>query len=521
MRAIRTHRLSGSLLLCLLLACAPGQAREGGAAEPATPPTAAAAEKTPAWDPVLAELGEDSFRTYCASCHGISARGDGPAASALSSPPLDLRRIAQRRGGHFPEGEVGRIIDGRFDIDAHGSRDMPVWGEAFASSVPDPSAESIARGKVAVLVEYLKSIQEGDDVPADREATRQAMQRIFAAMRVLLSLSLDAERFEDPDNAQNIRDALAVLDHSSGTLALHGASEDVSFSHLARSLAIDARDIRMRYADGHVRESRYLVQTLTETCVACHSRLPSGSAPRSAAFAAELESEHLPLEQRAKLAYATRQFDLAAELYERMIRGKEYSANDLDLSGHLDDYLELTLRVLREPGEALATLETFATRKDLSPALREDVTAWIASLHRLVESPPKGNAIERARALLHAETLSGELAFSRADLVEHLEASGLLHRALDRGMAGNRAEAYYLLGWIETRIGRTYWLSQAEAYLETAIRLAPGTPVAVDAYTLLEEFLVAGYTGSGGTHVPPDIQAKLDTLRWIAFPDQG
>jgi tetratricopeptide (TPR) repeat protein len=268
-----------------------------------------------------------------------------------------------------------------------------------------------------------------------------------------------------------------------------------------------------------VREARYLVQTLTETCVACHSRLPSSSAPRSAAFAHELEEEKLPLDQRAKLAYATRQFDLAAELYEEMIRSGKYSANDLDMAGHLDDYLELSLRVLDEPREALAALETLEKRKDLSPALRQDLTAWIASLRELTTTKPHGSALDRAKTLLGHETERAELEFSRGELVNYLEASGLLHRALERGMAGDRAEAYYLLGWIETRIGRTYWLSQAEAYLETAIRLAPGQPVAQNAYSLLEEFLVAGYTGSGGTHVPPDIQAKLDSLRWVAFPE--
>jgi hypothetical protein len=37
---------------------------------------------------------------------------------------------------------------------------MPVWGERFGSDVPDPGlGESISRGNIASLVEYLKSIQ--------------------------------------------------------------------------------------------------------------------------------------------------------------------------------------------------------------------------------------------------------------------------------------------------------------------------------------------------------------------------
>jgi hypothetical protein len=38
---------------------------------------------------------------------------------------------------------------------------MPVWGERFAEPIPEPGvSEEIARGKIASLVEFLKSIQE-------------------------------------------------------------------------------------------------------------------------------------------------------------------------------------------------------------------------------------------------------------------------------------------------------------------------------------------------------------------------
>ena len=115
------------------------------------------------FDPVLAELGAEAFPRYCASCHGVQARGDGPAASALIKKPADLTRIAARRGGKFPDGEISRFIDGRFALPSHGSREMPIWGERFGDSVPDSGvAEEVTRGKIAVLVEYLKSIQRKD-----------------------------------------------------------------------------------------------------------------------------------------------------------------------------------------------------------------------------------------------------------------------------------------------------------------------------------------------------------------------
>jgi mono/diheme cytochrome c family protein len=113
--------------------------------------------------PALVEMGQELFVQYCASCHGSGARGDGPAAGALKTQPADLTRIAARRGGSFPAGEIARKIDGRFAPEAHGTREMPVWGSTFTSQIPDAGvSEEVSRGRIAVLVEYLKTIQVED-----------------------------------------------------------------------------------------------------------------------------------------------------------------------------------------------------------------------------------------------------------------------------------------------------------------------------------------------------------------------
>ena len=117
-------------------------------------------DQSPDVDMTLAELGKPYFMGYCASCHGSSGRGDGPAAVSLRARPADLTQIAARRGGRFSRGEIAQFIDGRFSVSAHGSREMPIWGEVFTRDIPEADvAESISRGKVLVLVEYLKSIQ--------------------------------------------------------------------------------------------------------------------------------------------------------------------------------------------------------------------------------------------------------------------------------------------------------------------------------------------------------------------------
>lgn len=101
--------------------------------------------------------GRDTYRYYCASCHGRDARGNGPVAAALKTRPADLTKLAANNGGRFPLDRVKAFVtQGRPNLPAHGSSDMPVWGPIFQSL--DPS-DPIARARIDNVVAYLNSIQ--------------------------------------------------------------------------------------------------------------------------------------------------------------------------------------------------------------------------------------------------------------------------------------------------------------------------------------------------------------------------
>jgi mono/diheme cytochrome c family protein len=102
--------------------------------------------------------GAKLFKTYCASCHGAEATGNGPVAPALRQTPADLTRIAKRNGGMFPADRVHRIIAGR-EIESHGDREMPVWGDAFTTT-REVQPRDGADTRIAAIVRYLESIQE-------------------------------------------------------------------------------------------------------------------------------------------------------------------------------------------------------------------------------------------------------------------------------------------------------------------------------------------------------------------------
>lgn len=141
MRRAHPGRLAAALVAAAALAAA--LAAPGGAAADA-----------------LAETGREEFVRYCAACHGAQATGDGPVAPVLRATPPDLTRLAARSGGAFPAANVQSVIDGRFAIEAHGTRTMPVWGRVLGQPIADQTtADEVSRGRIDALVRYLESIQ--------------------------------------------------------------------------------------------------------------------------------------------------------------------------------------------------------------------------------------------------------------------------------------------------------------------------------------------------------------------------
>jgi mono/diheme cytochrome c family protein len=108
---------------------------------------------------VTVESGSAVFRSYCASCHGAEAKGDGPLAANLRVAPADLTRIAKRNHGKFDEARVRRAIDGRDPREIHGGSDMPVWGDAFKRA-GDGYSEASVKERIEALVNYLAFLQE-------------------------------------------------------------------------------------------------------------------------------------------------------------------------------------------------------------------------------------------------------------------------------------------------------------------------------------------------------------------------
>ncbi len=102
------------------------------------------------------ESGAAMYKDYCAACHGLTGKGDGPAAGALKSPVPDLTTLSKRNGGAFPDAKLAYLLNhGGSATGIHGSEDMPIWGNLFKSVNSD-----LVKLRIANLTDHLKTLQQ-------------------------------------------------------------------------------------------------------------------------------------------------------------------------------------------------------------------------------------------------------------------------------------------------------------------------------------------------------------------------
>lgn len=105
--------------------------------------------------------GQQMFAAYCASCHGSDGKGNGPAAPALKTPPPNLTLLSQKNGGLFPGDRIRSTLKFGVSTPAHGSQDMPVWGELFKTiQGTSPNNAMVVNQRIMNLTSYIRQIQQ-------------------------------------------------------------------------------------------------------------------------------------------------------------------------------------------------------------------------------------------------------------------------------------------------------------------------------------------------------------------------
>ena len=112
------------------------------------------------------DFGKFEYMNSCAVCHGASGDGNGPMLDQLNNRPADLTTLQADNGGVFPVSEVYDTITGADRIGAHGTSEMPAWGQRFSHRVQGDqefvgmAQEAYVRTRILALIEYISTLQK-------------------------------------------------------------------------------------------------------------------------------------------------------------------------------------------------------------------------------------------------------------------------------------------------------------------------------------------------------------------------
>jgi hypothetical protein len=127
-----------------------------------------AAAQTPTKTGPRADIaaGKELYHQHCSVCHGVDAKGIPPSIGGIYDPqsiepqrrkkPADLTVLSEHNSGKFPADRVRDSIYSKDSFPAHGTPEMPAWGDVFYSLKSSPK---ILEKRVRDLTAYIESIQ--------------------------------------------------------------------------------------------------------------------------------------------------------------------------------------------------------------------------------------------------------------------------------------------------------------------------------------------------------------------------
>lgn len=295
-----------------------------------------------------------------------------------------------------------------------------------------------------------------------------------------------------PEKVEDAKRELTVIEAAPHVFDGTAAAKEPALAAIGSLLSSYAAQTRSRLERGERDTIGFRVRTLASLCLACHSReqVAMDFADQEKRFT---QLSLAPLE-RARVLSATRQFEPALKVYRSLL-------STPDGTQALDESLLILVRAKNDADGTAALLRAAPPSKRVSE-LQAEVEAWRAEKSPLATMP--------LDALL---TRCAELIESGKGL-SVLRALGALTTALSRNPTpAQRGQMLWLLGLGSGQITTPALWDLDLLYLEACVRENTRTPLAAKCFTRFEERLTLGFTGSGGTRIPPDETKRLEALR--------
>jgi hypothetical protein len=152
---------------------------------------------------------------------------------------------------------------------------------------------------------------------------------------------------------------------------------------------------------------------------------------------------------------------------------------------------------------------------------RDTILKWKAEPP--ISTPPTEEKLFQLATRLFEEGKNAQkYALDHAGDIHYLRTTAAIHEQLRLAPAGQHAaESLLMAGQAYEILNDPVLWPIHEMYYETCIRQSSHSPMALKCFQKFEESVYFGYSGSGGTSIPDDVQAHLNELKELATVKGG
>ncbi|MFN7729686.1 MAG: hypothetical protein ACK5P7_11065 [Bdellovibrio sp.] len=346
-----------------------------------------------------------------------------------------------------------------------------------------------------------------------------SMQSLKLQMDQMLPLLVEARAFKAPENKANIAARLRTLERISQNVTHSGAmkNQDPTLDLLSRGFHDDIRRSREAFDQGKFDYARSNLISTGGYCIECHTRTNSGPSFQNNEFQQVLTSLG-PLD-RAEYLLATRQYDAALKEFDTILKnGVKEGTTVFDLDKAAQLALQITVRYQANPDNALMVVNDILNAKDVPYYLKANARLWRSSLQQWKKEKPTRDPLKKSRELVKQAQETQKSRDDRAGDIEMMRAQALLGPLLGaEKKEERRGEALFLMAQTYESVHDLAISSMHEDYYEACVRQVPHSPWSKRCFEGLEISVRQGFTGSGGTSIPGDVQQKLSELKKLAL----
>ena len=349
------------------------------------------------------------------------------------------------------------------------------------------------------------------------------MQGLSKTLSDLLPLVASRAKFNDPKNMDKITADTQQLKTLAHSLKMGGSPNSDPTMRVMSSLFNDDLERALEgLRGGNPDYSRQILKDTTAYCIECHTQTNNG--PDFPRLNLTVDTNELTSLEQAEFFSATRQFGPALEAYKRVLADQSLAKTDpFAWEQAARSALAIVVRVkmdTKETGALLAKIEALPT---LPVSTKRAIKTWKKSLKEWQKEPRKPlktaeAVLSKSNSLINEAQKLQEFPLDHSEDILYFRAGSLLHDLLatqDRSTE-QTARALYLSGVVsETTRDMNFWTLH-ETYYEQCIQVLPHSKQAKECYEHLNDSVTAGYSGSSGTRIPPEVQTRLNKLRELA-----